>query len=93
MGDSIILLGRNIIRTQLIACRFDNTWGPYARFINETAVECTPPSLPGLAHGDLVSLSLTLNGLNAVDVNTSTGIEFTTSVRVVGVPLPTSLAP
>ena len=49
--------------------------------------------MPGLAHGDLVSLSLTLNGLDSVPVSNIEGVDFSTSVRVVSVPKPTALEP
>ena len=84
----ILVLGEGFKRTPQLACKFGDTWAASAVYINDTAVECHPPAL-SLADGDTVQLTITLNGLDAVETATRAPVQ----LLVIGIPSPISIYP
>ena len=58
----LLLLGRGFLPTPAVACKFGSRWGPSARVLNETAIECLPPPLADVARGQSLPLVVSLNG-------------------------------
>jgi len=86
----ILVLGRGFRATPALACRFGSHWGPSARVVNETAVECRPPQLD-VAHGETIPLTVTLNGLEPVAE--AEGGAAPLALVAVGTPLPVAVVP
>lgn len=84
----ILVLGEGFKRTPQLACKFGNVWAASAVFINETAVQCHPPAL-SLAAGSTLLLTVTLNGLDAVETASRAPLQ----LSVAGLPLPVAVYP
>ena len=90
LAAPILVLGRGFRRTPALACRFGIHWGPSALFLNETAIECRPPAL-SVAPGDVLAVTVTLNGLDVVPAADSG--DPPVELVVVGIPEPTAVEP
>jgi hypothetical protein len=61
-SGSVIVQGRGFVPTPAVACKFGSFWGPSARVLNETAIECEPPPLEEVGRGQSLPLVVSLNG-------------------------------
>jgi len=90
LAAPILALGRGLLRTPAVRCKFGAYWATSARVINETAIECVPP-VDQLEPGQTVPLAVTFNGYD-LSATVDSG-DAPLELYVVGLPVPSAVLP